>query len=358
MAQKILVIGAGIIGANIAYALQRSGAEVTVVDSGGASATQSSFGWINASFFLDHDHFQLRSASIAAYRDLSQELSLLVNWSGCLCFENAGDAFDQQANALRDIGYAFEEIDAQAFSKLVPALAPPPERCLVFAQEAAAESGALAAALLSAAIAQGARALRGVRVEGFVLRGDRIVGVRTSGGELYADQVISAVGVGTQALMASLDVTVPMLTRPAVMLRTRPVPPITQHVLVTEIGEVRQLPDGALMMPAAVSHQRDASEVLSGSVQEVTDQALGRLQGLFPDVPLSLAEISLAHRPVPADERPVVGPVMAGLYVTCMHSGITLGALVGRDVATEVLRGPSNETAKRFAPYRPGRFAA
>ena len=66
MAQKVMVIGAGILGAATAYELQKAGSDVTVIDSGQGGATQASFGWINASFYLDADHFRLRQQSLAA----------------------------------------------------------------------------------------------------------------------------------------------------------------------------------------------------------------------------------------------------------------------------------------------------
>ena len=49
---KVIVVGAGIVGASIAYHLAAAGAAVTVLDAGavGAGASAKSFGWINASF--------------------------------------------------------------------------------------------------------------------------------------------------------------------------------------------------------------------------------------------------------------------------------------------------------------------
>ncbi|SEW22617.1 Glycine/D-amino acid oxidase [Cognatiyoonia koreensis] len=356
MAQKIIVLGSGIIGANIAYQLQSGGADVTIIDAGGASATQASFGWINASFFLDHDHFHLRADSIAAYRDLTAALDLPVDWCGCLCFENKGDALDAQAAELRDLGYEFTEIDAKTFAQFAPCVANPPERSLLFAQEGAAESGALANRLLKAALAAGARIARGVSATGFEVVAGKVVGVHTNAGTLQADQVISAIGTGTQSLLNSVGINIPLAQRPAVMLKTQPLPPLFQHILVTEMGEMRQLPDGSLMMPAAISHQRDASETLAHAIDKEADISLARFQALMPDVALRWDAAELAHRPVPADNLPVVGHVMEGLYVACMHSGITLGALMGLLIGAEVLNGPTNPTTKRLAPYRPDRF--
>ena len=49
--KKIIVVGAGIVGASIGWHLTRAGASVTIVDAGqaGGVATPASFAWINAS---------------------------------------------------------------------------------------------------------------------------------------------------------------------------------------------------------------------------------------------------------------------------------------------------------------------
>ncbi|MGV6803572.1 MAG: FAD-dependent oxidoreductase, partial [Ruegeria sp.] len=63
MGSEIIVVGAGIVGASIAYQLARTGHTVTVIDRDmpGAGASGRSFGWINASFYLDMAHHELRA---------------------------------------------------------------------------------------------------------------------------------------------------------------------------------------------------------------------------------------------------------------------------------------------------------
>jgi glycine/D-amino acid oxidase-like deaminating enzyme len=67
--EKIVIIGAGLIGATLAFQLARSGRAVTVVEAGlpAAAASGRSFGWINASFALSEAHFALRVAGMAAH---------------------------------------------------------------------------------------------------------------------------------------------------------------------------------------------------------------------------------------------------------------------------------------------------
>lgn len=354
--RRIIVIGTGILGASIAYHLARSGAEVTVISGGEARATDASFGWINASFYQDADHFRLRAEGIAGYRRLCRELALPIAWQGCLCWENAGAELEMQRDALIALGYAVEEVDASRFSVLEPAVAHPPERALLFGSEAAAESADLARGLIRAAEGLGARRISGVHVTGWIDNGDRITGVTTTAGHLMADEVVLAAGTGSAALMALADAPLPMLDRPALMLRTAPVPPVLRHILVSRIGEVRQRPDGCLIMPTTIGHQGDTSDMLTESAAEAAEHAAARLRGLLPDVPIDWAEVTLAHRPVPQDGLPAVGLVRPGLYLAVMHSGLTLGAVTGDLVAREVLDGPRNATVQLLAAYRPDRF--
>ena len=63
---RVLIVGAGIIGASIAHHLARRGAAVTLIDRSGpaAEASGASFGWINASFGNPEPNFRLRFQSL------------------------------------------------------------------------------------------------------------------------------------------------------------------------------------------------------------------------------------------------------------------------------------------------------
>ena len=139
MGQRIAIIGAGIVGAAIAYRLAEAGQNVTVIEAGApaSGASGRSFGWINASFFADEAHFKLRSEGIAAWRRLSMPD---VRWPGCLWFEDEGAGFDQMAAALFEMGYPVERLDGEAVALAEPGLATPPSRALRFAGEGVGEA--------------------------------------------------------------------------------------------------------------------------------------------------------------------------------------------------------------------------
>jgi len=69
----------------------------------------------------------------------------------------------------------------------------------------------------------------------------------------------------------------------------------------------------------------------------------------------ALDKVTLGFRPLPEDEFPVIGfPThRRDVYITVMHSGVTLSPLVGQMAAVEILDGVDVDI---LAPYRPARF--
>jgi FAD dependent oxidoreductase len=84
---RVVVAGAGIVGASIAYHLAKRGAQVTILEKqrSGAGATQNSFAWINANFSKQpRSYFDLNLAGLAGWRRLHLEIGneLEVQWGG------------------------------------------------------------------------------------------------------------------------------------------------------------------------------------------------------------------------------------------------------------------------------------
>src|ERR1700682_4127170 len=101
-ANRIVVVGAGILGASIAYHLVKRGAKVLIVEAirPGAGATEKSFGWINATFSkCPKAYFDLNRSGLAGWRRLEIELGgeLKVQWGGSVAW--AGE--DETAEQLR-----------------------------------------------------------------------------------------------------------------------------------------------------------------------------------------------------------------------------------------------------------------
>ena len=359
MVQSIVIVGAGIIGAATALQLAKAGHNVRVISDGRPDATTSAFGWINASFYLDDDHHHLRVAGIDAWRRLTDVVPLSVTWDGCLCWDMPEPKLRETYNTLRGFGYPVEMLNQDQIRLLEPSLREVPEMALLFPNEGAAHSADIPKQLLRAAQGVGAQILRNVTVKRVKMQGGRTIGVDTSDGVIAADQVILAAGTGTAALAQSADITIPMVPRPAYILRTSPQPKVLNHILAAPNGEIRQEPSGQLLMPVAVSHQEDAAEALTQTPTEAADGAIDRLRGLFSGMDdVQWSEVLRAERPVPVDNYPVVGSIGEGLYAAVLHSGITLGPLIAELIAKEVTDGPDNATAALLAAYRPQRFTS
>ncbi len=352
---KVVIVGAGMIGVSIAWQLAHRGAEVIVVDGGLPAATSASFGWINASFYHDEAHHRLRVASMAAYRRMMvARPDLPICMCGALWWEEQGAALHDMKAKLQALEYRVEHLSHAQAQRMEPDLTGLPQDLLQFPSEGAAEAGALAVALIRAS---GARVVSGVRVTGIAVERGAVCGVETQIGRIGADRVVIAAGNGAPEILNSVGVDLPMLVRPGVMVKTKPVKARISQILVTPHGEVRQLPDGRLMASAVANHQGDTATEVTEQAEVIAARLLGWLDPMIANETLGWDQVMLAYRPVPADGLPVIGQAgPAGLHIAVMHSGVTLAAFVGEAVAREVDGEASNSDIELLASYRPDRF--
>lgn len=349
---RVIIVGAGILGAALAHKLADFGARVWIMDASGpaSGATGASFGWLNASYFLNEAHFRLRVEGLAAWKRMG--LGHHLTWQGSLCWD---DDMDTQRDRLASLGYAVEDLKAHQIKALEPNLQTP-SRALRFESEGIAAPRETVEALLQAA--KGVKVFGGVRVTGLTVDAGRVSGVETNAGAFEADAVVLAAGTATNRLLAPLGVALPMLDRPGLTLSTDPMPPLIHHVIASDGQEVRQDEAGRLWAPMSVHHQSDQSETLTDRVDVLAESAMARVQALLPNAALSWRRAHLAWRPMPGDELPIIGATgPEGLYVSVMHSGMTLAAITAELLGKMVIAKPlSNAEADLVSPFAPGRF--
>jgi glycine/D-amino acid oxidase-like deaminating enzyme len=351
--REVLVIGAGIVGASIAYHLAARGAKVRVLDQAGpaSGATGRSFAWINAHHSADRTYFQLRFCSLADYHRLDRELGgrLRIDWSGGLCWPVAGEDLEARAARFQDWGYAVEIVGGNQLAALEPRLKTPPARCLLSAQEGFLDPAAATRCLLEAAIERGATMLEGAAVSAIDGAGGRVTGVRTDAGVIAADTVVVAAGSGSAGLLAGLGRDLPMRDQPGLLVHTRPLAPLLRHLLWGDRIHMKQQADDRLVIGETFSsgEVETAPGALAAQMLEEASRALG-------GAALELERTTIGMRPIPADGLPVVGrvPGLSGLHLAVMHSGVTLAPLIGRLLAVEILDG---REVGLLAPYRPER---
>jgi len=351
---KTIVVGAGIVGASVAWHLARSGEQVVVIDGGLSAASHASFGWINASFYADAAHHRLRAASLQRYRTLLDQVPHLpVHPCGALWSEAQGDPLHDMRKSLQGFDYPVDYADNSEAAALEPDLCDLPPEVLIFPSESAADPAAVAHVLLRES---GAQILRGVRVSG-VLGGAQVRGAQTNMGVVEGDRVVIAAGNGAPDILASVGVKLPMLMRPGVMVTTKPVTARINHILVTPHGEARQLHDGRIMASAVANHQGDDATDVVETPDQIATRVLGWLSPMIKGGVAGWDEVTLGYRPVPQDGLPVIGAVgPKGLHVAVMHSGVTLAAIAGEITAAQVLGRASPDQIALVAPYLPHRF--
>jgi glycine/D-amino acid oxidase-like deaminating enzyme len=144
-----------------------------------------------------------------------------------------------------------------------------------------------------------------------------------------------------------------MANKRGMIVQTRPVQTRIHHILMTPDVHFRQNPDGSLVAGEIFSGDLDQLEDAPALADTVIARIRQKLRGQ-PDV--QPAQVKLGERPVPMDGLPVVGavPGVPGVFVAVMHSGVTLGPLIGQLLANEILQGRSSPLMSSF---RASRFA-
>jgi glycine/D-amino acid oxidase-like deaminating enzyme len=192
---KIIVIGAGVIGASAAYRLAQAGADVTVLEATrpGGGTSGISFAWTNAQRKPPKPYHDLNVAGMKAHAALRDEFGAIPWWHGGGSLEwvpESGRAAQRDnVGRLRSWGYAAEWIGHRQLLELEPDIdlavvgdAP----VAYFPDEAWLDPVLYAHAMLSAARRRhGAKVIPGARVADVILRGDRVSGVRMADGSLY-----------------------------------------------------------------------------------------------------------------------------------------------------------------------------
>lgn len=348
--KRIVVIGAGIMGASVAYHLARKGAEVTVVDAEGIASgvTGNSFAWINTSSSESDPIAQLRGAAIEAYRQLETELpGLTVRWTGALSYTEMASVAPTAASNPP----VANRLSRSQILDLEPNLKHPPESASYAPAEGALDPVAATHALIAGAETHGARVLTRTPVLGLAIRHAKVTGVETAMGIIEADIVVVAAGTGITKLTDKLEVSLPIKESPALLIRYKTQPTLVQTLISSPEMEVRQTAEGVLL--AAEDYLDDAVENQPNAIALQTAKAIqNELHGVTSIEP-EWAGVGL--RPMPADGIPIIGylPKVGGVYVCAAHPGITLAAIVGQLASEDIING---EVSSALGPCRPDRF--
>ncbi|MER9094624.1 FAD-binding oxidoreductase [Mesorhizobium sp. M0700] len=353
-AKEVIVIGAGIIGASIAWHLTRAGAKVTVVAGSGAGgvATPNSFAWINASWGNPEVYFRLRIRSMAEWTRLANEVhGIPLQWCGGLCWDLPRPELEAYAAEHSAWGYGIERVDRAGAARIEPNLAELPDFALYVAEEGVAEPVAATQALLADAERRGARIVAGTTVTALVQANGRIAGVDTSGGRIAADEVVIAAGAGSPALAATAGIELPIETPPGLIVHSRPYEKLLNGLVIGDRLHMRQTAEGRIIAGSDFGGA-DPGMDAAATAGDLFAAMKAMLRGADE---LELDFHTIGYRPTPVDGFPIIGRAegTSGVYVAVMHSGITLAPAVGLFAVREILDG---ERDPLLDPYGLARF--
>ncbi|WP_433162364.1 NAD(P)/FAD-dependent oxidoreductase [Kribbella sp. CA-247076] len=340
MSSDVVVVGAGIVGASVAYHAARAGAAVTLVDAGrpGGGVTANSFAWVGSFGVLNSPPAGpaatgLRATATDEYRRLEAELpGLPITWSGSLSWRAGESAPDVQPGQ--------EIVDAATAAALEPNLRQPPDWAVWVAGDAAVDPVGVTERLIAGAREHGAKVQLDTPVS--AVRRDaegRTVGVDTAAGPLAGATVVLAAGVATAALAAPLGVRVPVEPSPATLFRFRAPAALVRTLVNTQDFDLRQVADDQLIAAA-----------------DSPDQTLAAIRSTFRGADdVELLSTHVGQRPMPTDGEPIIGPATEtpGLYIAVMHAAIALAPTTGHLIAQELLHGTIEPA---LTACRPSRF--
>jgi glycine/D-amino acid oxidase-like deaminating enzyme len=361
---KVVVIGAGIVGSSVAYRLSEGGAEVVLIDGAepGSGTTSTSFAWVNANNKLPRDYFELNVAGMGEHERLRDDIG--GGWLYCTgnliwASDEEQENLEGRVERLRSWSYTAEMLPASTVNEdLEPgATFPDPDlRIAHFPEESWTDAPALTRTLVEAAVRNGAHERFGNAVGGIEVK-DGGVTMQLEDGEVHADAVVNATGAKAASVAEMVGRELPLDVFPGLLVRVAVPGEPLRHLMHTPRINVRPDGPGYILL-----HHDSVDERLTDDFAGIEDplcaELLERARLVLPALEeAEIVEARFGLRPVPADGHSCVGALsgIPGYYEAVTHSGVTLGPLIGRLLAREILTG---EVDPLIAPFRPDRFPA
>ena len=362
---RVVIAGGGVIGCSIAYHLRKAGAEVVLLERGeiGGEASGAAAGMLIAPFedAESKDFRSLQNASLAMYPALIDEVEarsgIDVEHRVCGILRTART--EAHAKALRGLIKkragaisGLEWVEGETLRRLEPGLSPAILGAAYAPEDSNVNPGLLTQGFAAAAERLGAEVRRGVTLTGFLGRGPRLQGARTSAGDAGADAVVLAAGPWTELLARRVNAEVPTPPMRGQMIAYRSTS--VHHAVWGEDGYLVPKPRGFTFAGATVED--------AGFRKHTTERGLAGLRraaaGMVPALRYAEAASTWAGlRPGSPDGLPVLGrvPGRENVYIAAGHfrNGILLAPVTGRLMTQLICEG---RTEIDLRPFRAERF--
>jgi len=366
----VIVIGAGVQGASLAFHLASRGASVVILERSviGAGATGRSSGLVRVYYDLLAEA-RLAWIAQAWFREWDERVGGECGFTrtGFLWIEPRDHIERVRANSAshRAMGVDSTMIEADEIRRLAPGLEIGDEVAAWEPESGYADPSMTASGFLAAAKAKGARLVQNAEVTAVRTGGGRVTGVETSRGAVSAPVVVNAAGgwAGHVAKLAGLDLPLSVWRHDTGYLGVpeevaRPIP-----VVIDIVHGMYFRPEGADMVLVGLeddnqiggSPDRDTADAAPSFRDRAAERIVRRVPGLVDG---TFRSSHSGQDGLSPDQRPMLGPAGPdGFYLDCGHSGtgFKTAPAVGLGMAELILDGTS--ATVDLSPFAFDRFA-
>jgi sarcosine oxidase subunit beta len=360
----VVIVGGGIVGIAAAFFLaETERARVLVAERAavGAGATGKAAGVVLLQADSDRE-LRLQLESLALHRRLAIELGAdLAPHGSLLLWTSAEDAARARdlASMHRALGVEVELLEAQEIQDRFPYVQAEDVVLGTYsAEDPWSTPVELVRRLADAARARGALIFERCEVTGVAVESGRVVGVRTSLGEVSAGTVVNAAGAWARRVGEGSGLRIPVAPRKRQVFVLDPcgaVPPDAPFIMeAVRDYYCKMRPEGLIMVRAQTRGETLDSTVEWGYLDDALEQTRRRIPALGG---ATVIGAWAGIRPMTPDGRPLIGavPEFDGYVVAggLGGQGFAQGPLVGQLVSELITTGQSHLDLE---PYRPDRL--
>ena len=367
----VVVVGGGITGTSTAYELARAGVRVTLLERAELAAMAS--GWTLGGVRQsgrDPAELPLIRRAIRRWQQLAGELDADVEYcqQGNLRLARTPEEVDTiramvDEQCARGLELHFLD-NNQAVRDIAPVLSARILAASFCPGDGHANPTKTVQAYARAARRHGATILTGTPMQGLLVEGGQVRGVRTSASRIPAGRVVLASGIHTHRLLAPLGLRLPLAIQHVSVLQSTPLPALLAPVLGAANADLagRQQVDGRLRFTSGLTPWNwPDGEPGESQLQPrlgVLEAVIRRITAVFP----AFAEAPLARVwggliDLTPDHLPVIDALHepAGLVVATGFSGhgFGIGPASGELIRDLVL----GDSPAELAPFRLQRLA-
>jgi sarcosine oxidase subunit beta len=371
----IVVIGAGVQGASLAFHLARRGARVAIVERTaiGAGATGRSSGLVRMHYDLLADA-RIAHESLAWFRDWEERVGGDCGFTktGFVQIVGTEKAEALLANVVDQqlIGIRTEALTADAIRRVAPVLHVDDGEVGAYEPDSGyADPAAVAFGFIRAARAAGATVIQGAEVTAIGTAGGAVTGVTTTQGGIASPVVVDAAGAwaGRVAALAGVAIPVEVWRHDVAYLGAPASVPIPFPVVIDDVNAMYLRPEGSETVLVGLEDHtktdgvpdRETDSVAPGFAEVVTDRVTRRIPGLADG---TYRAAHSGQDGITPDQRPILGSVgsdgPAGFFLDCGHSGtgFKTSPAIGLAMAELILDGASRTVD--LSPFALDRFAS